>query len=442
MIKKLFNIKTSSITTILGLVLGTSVSAQNARPIGMQYAGTQNYYGRNTTVMPQQMPQKTVAPTINSVYATPMRRINEIPLYGKNKNTYFYNEQKRNEGPFSGSGLYMFASFSTGNATEGINAEKSIWDNDGIYIGGSDKNDEMGTANGLTLGVGRVMSNSLSVEFMYSSYTGMEYGTFAKFENVEYLEEEDEETGDIIEIENYYTDDTTYEIIDGGGISSDFIGLGFKYNLENVFGALGGRLKPYFGFQLGIANNTIKDYTINDPDGYGFGYDYNEFPFDPEYYAEELEEIISTIPSGGAESESFFSESYYDGEITFIGKTNRTFGAGIEAGFTLELEGNLEIDIFYKLNMFGKIKTSGNTLSIYNSDSTEYYLVDNYQSSNPDNPCGDFYSAGVVDYNGNSYSVCYYTGDTIYDVQTMNQRHVESGDMTFQQFGIKLKYMF
>lgn len=439
MMKKLFNIKKSSIATILGLVLGTSVSAQNARPIGMQYAGTQNYYGKNTMIMPQvQMQQKTVAPTINSVYATPMRRVNEIPLYGKNKNTYFYNEPKREEGIFSGNGLYMFASFSTGKANEGINAEKSIWNDDGNYIGGADRNDEMGTANGLTLGVGRVMSNSLSVEFMYSSYTGMEYGTFAKFEDIEYLEEEDPETGDMIEIESTYINDTTYEIIDGGGISSNFIGLGFKYNLENVFGALGGRLKPYFGFQLGIANNTIKDYTINDPDGYSFGYDYNYL------LDEELEEIIATIPDSGYESESFVSELYYDGSITAIGKTTRTFGAGIEAGFTLELEGNLEIDIFYKLNMFGKVKTSGNVLSTYNSDSTEYYLVDTTDLADDANPCGEF-SIGPS-YPGPSgdgnYTVCYYESDTIYDVQTMNQRHVESGDMTFQQFGIKLKYMF
>ena len=143
--KKLFKNKLSYISSIIGLIVTTSVSAQvKTNPIGMQYVGSQNYYGQNTMIMPPQ--QKMAAPAINSIYATPMHRINEIPLYGKNKHTYFYGQKKKEEGPFRDSGLYLFASFSTGNATEGINAEKSIWDNDGIYIGGSDKNDEMGTA--------------------------------------------------------------------------------------------------------------------------------------------------------------------------------------------------------------------------------------------------------------------------------------------------------
>ena len=410
-LKRLQNIiLTGSILTMAGPVF-----AQTATPVGMQYVGSQQYIGQNRTITPNTKTTK-VAPQINSVYATPMKRVNEIPLYGKNKNVYFYNQPKKDEGLFAGSGLYMFAAFSTGSNNNGVNSEKDTGYWDDLYMGGSDSNTDMGTANGLTLGFGRVMSDTLSVEFLYSSYNGMEYGNFAKL--YDYDEEYDE----------YFINDFTYEVIDGGDISSDFIGIGLRYNLDNVFGMLGGRLKPYFGFQLGIAQNTISDYTFSDPNGYIDGPDVN-------YLLTVSDEDIAA--EGLIDNQIYTDYAYSNGTITFIGKTTKTFGAGLELGLTLELDSSIELDFFYKMNTFGKVKTSGNVISTYDETTTDFYIAPEGALS-----CNEGYTGY---YNGadGTYYICIANNSfSNTGITTLEQRREESGDMLFQQYGVKLKYMF
>ncbi len=424
-LKRLQNIiLTGSILTMAGPVF-----AQTATPVGMQYVGSQQYIGQNRTITPNTKTTK-VAPQINSVYATPMKRVNEIPLYGKNKNVYFYNQPKKDEGLFAGSGLYMFAAFSTGSNNNGVNSEKGTgyvtMESDGpywgTYMGGSDSNTDMGTANGLTLGFGRVMSDTLSVEFLYSSYNGMEYGNFAKLQDYNEIEDE----------EGYYYEpiinDFTYEVIDGGDISSDFIGIGLRYNLDNVFGMLGGRLKPYFGFQLGIAQNTISDYTFSDPYGYIDGPNVNDL------LTLSDEDIAA---KGLIDNQNYTDYAYSNGTITFIGKTTKTFGAGLELGLTLELDSSIELDFFYKMNTFGKVKTSGNVISTYDETTTDFYIAPLGTLS-----CDEGYTGY---YNGadGTYYIC--VANNSYSnsgITTLEQRREESGDMLFQQYGVKLKYMF
>ena len=416
--KDLKNILLSAITIFE--LSSSPVFAQNANPVGMRYVGSQQYAGQNTTIVNPNTQTKYVAPQINSIYAQQMNRVSEIPLYGKNKSVYFYGQQKKDEGPFAGSGLYMFAAFSTGKTENGINLEHGE-----ISNGEADANDDMGTATGLTLGVGRVMSNSLSVEFMYSNYSKMKYGDWVKFNSTTeepVLDENGEETEESEEVP--FVDDTTYEVVSGGGITSRFIGLGFKYNLENLFGSIAGRLKPYFGFQLGIAENSIDDFTVNDEEGY---YDGDSIP---DLNSEDEEDPIGDLSTDGT---SYFEESYYNGEINFIGDTTRSFAIGAEVGFSVELEGNLSIDIFYKMNNFGKVKTSGNSLSIYDIDTTEFYI------SSEDSECADGFTIASSD---DTNIVCVADAITDEGIQSLTQRRVQSGDMSFRQYGIKLKYMF
>ena len=279
--KKYFKIALLSVSTIFGL--HSPSFAQYANPTGMRYVGSQQYMGQNTMYVNPHQRTQYVAPQINSIYAKPMNRVTEIPLYGKNKNMYFYNQKKKDEGAFADSGLYMFAAFSTGKNNNGVNLEHGEVDS-----GEADANDSMGDPKGISLGVGRVMSNTLSVEFMYSNYTKMSFGNWAKFYDTKeepVLDEDGEETDEVEEIP--FVDDNTYEVTSGGNISSSFIGVGFKYNLENMFGTLLGRLKPYFGFQLGIAQNTIGDYVVNDEDGY-IGDDYVPDITDDLDYIKEL----------------------------------------------------------------------------------------------------------------------------------------------------------
>ncbi len=432
--KKSFKNISLSIATIFGLYT-SPVSAQRVNPVGMRYVGSQQYMGQNTQIVnPNQQRTLYVAPQINSVYAKPMNRVSEIPLYGKNKSTYFYGQKKKDDGLFSDNGLYMFAAYSTGKTTGGINLEHGE-----VNSGEADANDSMGTASGLTLGVGRVMSNTLSVEFMYSKYNKMKFGDWVKFNSTEEQEKLDEngdpiedDKGNIETEETSVIDDSTYEVTEGGQIDSNFIGLGFKYNLENLFGTILGRLKPYIGFQIGIAQNTIKDYIVNDDEGYTDG---DEIP-----EADDDEALGELKPL-----DIYTAEEYSNGELNFIGATTRSFAVGAELGFSIELEGNLSIDIFYKINNYGKVKTSGTVLSTYDVDTTEFYIVDNEEvlDTNTDpgeNPCGDGFN-GTYDPDA-AYTLCTSDAETEEGIQTLTERRVSSGDMNFRQYGIKLKYMF
>ena len=435
--RRKFKIASLSIAAIFGLQ-APSFAQQYQNPVGMRYVGSQQYMGQNTTFLNPGQRTQFVAPQINSIYAKPMSRVSEIPFYGKNKSTYFYNQKKKNEGPFADSGLYMFAAYSTGENNNGVNLEHGE-----SGSGEADANDSMGTAEGFTLGVGRVMSNTLSVEFMYSNYTQMKFGDWVQFYSTTeepVLDDEgnpvEDDDGNEVTEEIPVVDDTTYEVVSGGNIQSQFIGIGFKYNLENTFGSLFGRLKPYIGLQLGVAQNTISDYTVSDSEGY----------IDGEEIPEEnpTSETINNTDCSPNASEDCVFEEYYNGQLNFLGASNRSFAYGAEIGFTVELEGNLSIDIFYKMNNFGKVKTSGNMVSTYDVDSTNFYIMEVTDEMDPDiletNPCeAGYYGTGSID---DEYIVCVADAETEEGVQAIAQRRVSSGDMNFYQYGIKLRYMF
>lgn len=414
-------------TAILGFATSPVYSQQNVRPVGMQYVGSQQYIGQTQQIVPTQQLQ----PTINSIYATPMQRVNEIPLYGKNKSMYFYNQQKQKDGLFADGGLYMFGAFSTGKTTGGINAENP---NNNFFNGiGSTANSDMGDPTGITFGFGRTMSSDLNLELMYTKYTGMKYGDYVRSEYTENDEDnpdcEDEDGNNICPPITVISDD--YEVVSGGKISSDFFGIGFQYKLDHTFGALlGGMLKPYIGIQIGYAMNNIDDYKIEDPDGYSAG--------DPMYKESEetdengnpIEEPNQDCADTTGKGDSYCTQiNYYDGEITYLGKNNKSFGYGLEAGFTIALENNMEIDFFYKRKTLGKVTTSGTVISSYYKSETTFYEGEFGQASD---------CAKDEDYNGDW---CYYTEDAGVEEGVTN-RNAESGDLNINEFGMKIKYMF
>ncbi len=446
--KNLFKtyIKYTTLTlTSLSVIMSSSAFAQNA-PVGMRYVGSQNYGGTTTAMMPQQQ----TAPVINSVYAQPMRRINEVPIYGKNKGAYIYDHRNKTEdtNPFADSGLYMFAGFSMGTTSSGLNSEKPTFDGD-FYLGGSDASSSMGDVNGLTFGVGRVMSNTLSVEFTYSQYSGMNYGDYASIYYPEYIEDTDLDGNPLPEediyIEEAYVDDFTFEVLDGGEISSEFIGIGLKYNLENMFGTVLGMFKPYLGVHIGITQNTIDDYTISDP---FTTYGGNVSVFAGEVTTEMIEDVwIDADNNENSALKTGYKEIIETSDLNYriLGSTTQSFGAGIEIGATMLLGGNLEMDIFYKYNTFGTIETSGSSLLSYYEFGQEYYIINDTDGET----CPDGYSQSTSPVPGagtSEYFICIPTGtgDGSFEgeVQEFSAELKETGDVNFTEFGLKFKYLF
>ncbi len=375
------------------------------------------------------------APYINSVYSGKMMRINDIPLYGKNKHMYFYNEKPIEEGDFHGSGLYLFSSFATGQSKTGVNAEEEIDDENGRYKGGSDANSSMGTVNSFTVGVGREMSSLLSVEFSYSSFFDMKYGKYANYwEEPEDEEEEDEGEGDKKKKDSKPEKQINKSRkVSGGDISAEFIGLGLRYNLERYTGSFGGRLKPYIGLKFGVSQNTINDYTVQDSDGYT---EEDDGKVMENYTPEEYDALPSL--------EDQESREYKDGELNVIGASNRSPAAVLEAGVSLALEGDLQLDLFYKINKLGQVKTSGNVLSTYDMTATTYYKPSD--DADADRPCSrggtpTNFSLGEGE-NKVEKTFCVFSPEEEEGIQSKISDHKETGSMTFHQYGIKLKYMF
>lgn len=365
------------------------------------------------------------APQINNIYTNKMMRTSEIPAYGGNKHLYFFNTPKREEHDFHDSGLYLFTSFGMGNTTTGINADNGINDSEDNYLGGSDANSTMGTASTYSLGVGREMSKDLNIEFSYSHHMGLNYGKFALF-NEEVEEDEDEE-------ETKKSKSTTQisksRKVNGGNILLQFASMGFKYHLDKYTGTFGGRLKPYVGIQLGISKNTIDDYTIIDSDGYPDG------DSDPAPEDWEIKDYPEVGQSDMKEYEHIQNEN---GELTMIGKTSDNFALNLEAGLSILLEGNLQLDVFYKLNKLGTITTSGKVLRSYDVTSTRYYIP-NEDNASGCRKGGTFTMKQLGD---EQKPFCMFDEETDEDVQSITNDHTESGTATFNQYGIKVRYLF
>ena len=421
--KTLLNIL-SFTTAILGFASTPAIS-QTAQPVGMQYVGSQQYIGTQQQIIPQ----RQLSPTINSVYAVPMQRVNEIPLYGKNKSMYFYGQPKKEEGLFANGGLYLFGSFTTGKTTEGINSEN--FENDFAFPIGSTAHKDMGDASGISFGFGRAMSSNLNIELMYSKYTGMNYGKF-----VQTSETYDDESDECIDEDGYNTCPPITEISDnyevsGGDVTTDFFGIGFQYKLDGMFGGIfGGMLVPYIGAQVGFAMNDLADYTVYDsgyPDGDLL---YEDGGTDPDSGEPMGDQLNSECENNFDPNNPCIQYDYSDGEIIFLGKTNKTFGYGLEVGFTIALESNFEIDLFFKRNMYGKAQNSGNVLSSYYVEETYFYAHDN--SVSPDCPDG----GDLVE---DTYCVTETDG---YIEESQSTGAVESGNVYMNQYGIKIKYMF
>jgi len=444
----------------------------------------------------QQVVSVPMAPRINTIYASPMMRTNEIPMYGKNKSAYFYNAPKEDRGAFGDAGLYAFASYAQGPTTGGgVNLDNPY----AQY--GSEANDTMGDATSFGVGVGRILNSNMHLELAYTSTSGMKYGNYARFfgEGEGGLDDDclDEDGNDICGEELAATlsgrsngqavpgggsrsragstslarasGNVTValdgdEVVSGGTIRSDFFSVGMQYRLDRVFGSImGGMLKPYVAGHIGMAINTINDYTLLSSSWVDDGdiYELDEDDIPTEYIMEKTctDEWCDVF-------------EYGDANVLFKGAATKNFGYALEAGLTLAIEKNFQIEFFYKWSNYGRVATSGNAIvdqyvdpvGVLNMDSiiescdssSEPYCQDLLAAAGNDinvktvlkNICvanggsdlrivGDIGDMGTTDFQAQ----CISYGDTFREVEVLN-RNTESGEISFRQFGVKLKYLF
>jgi len=462
----------------------------------------------------QQVVSVPMAPRINTIYASPMMRTNEIPLYGKNKSTYFYNAPKEDRGIFGDAGLYAFASYAQGPTTGGgVNLDNPY----APY--GSEANDTMGDATSFGVGVGRILNSNMYLELAYTSTSGMRYGNYARFfgeADGGGLDDEclDEDGNDICGEELAATlsgrsngqavpgsagggagsrgrsSSTSLarasspvglavafdgdEVLGGGAIRSDFFSVGMQYRLDRTFGSImGGMIKPYVAGHVGMAINTIDDYTLLSP---GWVDDGDIYEIDDEGAANGY------IWQGDCVDSWCDVFEYGDANVLFKGATTKNFGYALEAGLTLAIEKNFQIEFFYKWSNYGRVATSGNAIvdqyvdpvgilnmekevtdattcfdaaggsgNCFGVDPNSYLANDNL-----DGFLNAALSQACITAGGSNLTLlpggddlaseppqaqCIQYGQTFRDVEVLN-RNTESGELSFRQFGVKLKYLF
>lgn len=305
----------------------------------------------------------------------------------------------------SDTGLYMGLSFGkslalTGNMTS-VHCDSKVPGN--CSEGDGEKEDA--TSFGVTFGV--AMTSTTRLELNYTKYSDMKYGDTAAHND------------------GIGTRDLR---VDGGEIESNLLMANFYYSLEEMFGNFsGGQLIPYFGFGLGIAFNTVNEYTIYDPDGY---VDTNAcIDFDAYEYNSD---------SGNWVLVDDFCDSYYQGQTSYAGASTQSLAWAAELGLTWKLQNRMFIDFFFKHTNLGEIKNSGMVVNDYLLE--HYYmdgtlLVDDNQAEFGVDDNGD---AGLQD-SGASDQAVYLEESQLIEAYYDG---VEKGDFTVSEFGVKFRIMF
>ncbi|MBN1783739.1 MAG: hypothetical protein JW812_02100 [Alphaproteobacteria bacterium] len=265
-------------------------------------------------------------------------------------------------------------------------------------------NQQDATSMGLTFGV--AVTSTTRLELNYTKYSDMKYGDTAAHND------------------GFGTRDLR---VDGGEIESNLLMASFYYSLEEMFGNFsGGQLIPYFGFGVGLAFNTVNEYTIYDPDGY---VDQNACI---NYDAYEYDSNSGTWILGND-----FCDSYFEGQTSYAGSSTQSLAWAAELGLTWKLQNRMFIDFFFKHTSLGEIKNSGMVVNDY---LLEHYYIDGLLVDDNTAEFGiDDNGVGGLQDSGTSDSAVYLEESQIVEAFYDG---VEKADYTISEFGVKFRIMF
>lgn len=192
----------------------------------------------------------------------------------------------------------------------------------------------LGDGNNLTIGFGAMSNRNVKVEINYNQLSGLSYGPYST-SDFQWCPNEFDENG------GFLYDCTKDLPVTGGDISSSSFSINLYLPIDELIGGkiLDGFITPYIGGGIGIAFNTIDDYSTYDDMGTG------EAP----------------LTSNGdlmTENDEYAWGFYdYAGTITHFGATTNSVAWNLEAGITLELDKKTLVDLYYKVNNMGTIKS-------------------------------------------------------------------------------------
>ena len=214
------------------------------------------------------------------------------------------------------SGLYIglsvgYTASLIGEFSADYAGEENSYEVPGAFASGGFTKD---TVFPLQLSLGAAINSDLRIDFSYTRYSGFSYP--------QSVQTDDGDGG-------YAT-----AVTSGGAITSNVASINLYYNIDSYTGYLaGGMLRPYIGGGIGIALNTISDYTVYDASEYWYA--------DPLQAAPEELTTISDIMA------------YHNGG------TNEQVAFNLEGGVTTELGDGMKLDLFVRYMHMGKVKSSG-----------------------------------------------------------------------------------
>lgn len=292
-----------------------------------------------------------------------------------------------------------------------------------------------GDGKNFSIGFGVMANRKQKVEISYSNISGLSYGDYATAEN-QWCPSEFDEDG------NFYYDCSKDLPVEGGKITSNTFGLNVYFPIEELFGGklFDGLITPYIGGGIGITFNTVDDYTVYDSIGNG------EAPLtgDGEPYYNSEDRTPCTAQDFESNSNCVETWGYYDydGVISHYGATTNNISWNLEAGLSFDLDSKTILDVYFKHNNLGKIKSSNEVFSSYatvdildatetkNQGSGAYSGIEDYCTTEAIN-AGFYYDEA----SGWCVTDEYTTEQIIYDAG-------EKGTLENNEIGVKLRLIF
>ena len=420
---------------ITGLLLTTFFvdSLSYAQTNNMKLPNKVGVYQAPQQQRPTSMPPKinyNSAPMINNTLYNEVKNYQSPTTYSLQSNKQLFNSSKNNknanvEEEEAGVEYYMAlsygkTSFDGTGLTGSLIAANQYGVNYDFPL--NHYSNDLGDANNLTIGFGAMANKSVKVELSYTNLSGLSYGSTST-SDFQWCPSDFDENG------GFLYDCTKSLPVTGGNISSNSFNLNVYFALDDLIGGklLDGLISPYIGGGIGFAFNTIDDYSTYDEIG--------------------TAEVPLTANGNLTTDDGEYAWGFmdYNGNITHFGATTNSVAWNVEAGLTFELDTKTLIDVYYKLNNMGTIKSKDTIFYSYETvdilDPTRDGggdLVINTGSDGTQTACSvDAINAGFI-YNAASgwcESAPYTTEGILSDAS-------ESGEIKNTEIGVKLRLIF
>ncbi|MGN0929424.1 MAG: hypothetical protein ACI4N3_02160 [Alphaproteobacteria bacterium] len=280
-----------------------------------------------------------------------------------------------------------------------------------------------------SIGFGVMSNRKQKVELFYSNISGLKYGDYATAEN-QWCPSESDENG------NFYYDCTKDLPVDGGKISSNTFGINMYFPLEELFGGklFDGLITPYIGGGIGITFNTVDDYTVSDSIGNGL----QPITTDGLPYLKEENGSYTTCDPNTEECDAAWGYYDYDGIISHYGATTNNVSWNLEAGLSFDLDSKTIIDVYFKHNSLGKVKSSNEAFS-------SYYTVNILDATETENTVGNITTRCTIEAINDGFIYNEDTGwceSEEFITEQIVYNAGEKGTLENNEIGVKLRLIF